>query len=129
MDIYMIRLKRHPNRYVSKYSPTYAINTDPYIESLMSDGDGRHPDADSVIKPNEHWFAVREKAKIWTSEKAVRAFVGKADKARRYSLQDDPTHPLGISLTPIDLRGTLSEYELEIESGGVVTVKPLDDIR
>lgn len=60
MIFYLIRLKNHPEKYVGKVDPTYAVSPDQDERELQLDA---------------HWFVPQAKAKVWTSTASLRRFL------------------------------------------------------
>lgn len=63
MPVFKIRLKHHPDKYVGKKDPTYAVHSD------QTNGHN-HPQIDA------HWYVSEAQAKIWTSVTHLRRFLG-----------------------------------------------------
>jgi hypothetical protein len=120
VKVFLIRLKNHPEWYVGKQNPSYALSSDRNIEEQRK-GWTNHPAfkgrtfsnwdilAQNTGVNNElpHWFAERKRAKLWTDEKSLRRFIS-------------------LYNTPED---TFSEYEVEIDDGSSITYLSIKNFR
>jgi hypothetical protein len=102
MKIFLIRLKNFPELYVGKKNTSYAISSD---EHLNRGSDT----AEEAITHNgniPHWFASKDKAKIWTKPTPIIWL-------RSYASDKD--------------EDTFSQYIVEIDDNGTITEVPLDN--
>lgn len=113
MKFYLIRLKKRPDLYVGKESPTYAISSDREIQRTISLHNNRYKDELEAIVQGysgspPYWFRDQSKAKVFTMPTEIVRLV----RRRRYYEKDD----------------TFSQYEVEIhEDEKKVKFKDLDD--
>lgn len=89
MDIYRIRLKNRPDRWVGKKSPSYALVSDKRIAHFRE----RYPlcSLEEAVTLNAHWFVKENTAKVWTSVSSLRRFLaicreGKDDTFSQYEV-------------------------------------------
>lgn len=92
-----IRLKNHPDKYVGKSDPTYAVRCDAFLKER---GDRPLP---ALLEA--HWFVPEARAKVWSSIKDLRRFL---------SLCAQQSYKLA----------TFSEYEAVYPDGAT---QPLDE--
>lgn len=100
MDIYTIRLVRHPELYVGKQSPSYAIKSDKAIGEWMH---YKAQPIDEVLQIDAHWYKSEQYAKIWTNKLAVKRFLAYCGE---------------------DKDATFSEYEI-LKNGNVINIKEI----
>lgn len=104
MPLFKIRLKRFPDKYVGKTNPTYAIATDQYLKERPDVG----------LQADAHWFVAEKRAKIWSSERDLKRFLGycrDSDKDTFSEFELVIVRPSGISI--IDL-----VYQQELITSG-----------
>ena len=110
MKIYLIGLKNHPEYYIGKENPTYALASDEQLDNEIQHN-AKHGKEfrrmDILIREEKdvaHWFVKRKRAKLWTDGVLVKKFVNRYNKGK--------TH---------------SEYEVEIDHGSNIYRIPLDE--
>ena len=72
MEFYTIRLKRHPNLFVGKENPSYAITTDEEIQTCLKSGHAYWSTVEKILQVDAHWFKSEKYAKVWTDLKSIK---------------------------------------------------------
>jgi hypothetical protein len=129
-----LRLKEHPELYVGKSSPSAALRTKEWTESVAKDdvARGKYKTLEDALYVDfwgeygqKVFFKSEAKAKVWTD---LKTFIRFREMARRANYRFDIVSFNPTKAETVLEGGTFPHLEAVIEINGMIKVVPLDKV-